>query len=146
LCAAALFTSEQHDGKEIRPSGRSYLGNKFDSLWHCGGQGLGKGDLEQVTSLACLAAYHGQDACLRIFQHFKLRFTGSICLHAADAGQLPCLRLAHQLGDYLMTHSARQAAAQGRRLTMIVLINVASPTRESAQWPLCNLLGDGNHL
>jgi hypothetical protein len=77
------------------------------------GQGLGTGDMEKRTSLACLAAYHGQTDCLRVFDAFQLRITGSICMHAAAAGHLPCLRLAHQLGDYLTTHSAMRASVQG---------------------------------
>jgi hypothetical protein len=68
---------------------------------------------EMRTSLACLAAYRGQEACLQVFGQFQLRFTGSICVHAAGAGHLPCLRLAHQLGDYLNMETAVQAALQG---------------------------------
>ncbi len=64
--------------------------------------------------MACLAAYYGQTDCLRVFKQFQLRFTGSICLHAADTGDLLCLRLAHQLGDYVDMHTAMQAVVQGR--------------------------------
>jgi hypothetical protein len=75
------------------------------------------------ASLACLAAYRGQDACLEVVGKYELRITGSICLHAADAGHLSSLRLAHKLGGWLHARIALQAIVQGRRHLILGIRN-----------------------
>ncbi len=109
------------------------------SLCRYVGQGLGPHDAEKRSSLACVAAYHGLTECLQVFEGFQLRKTGSICLHAADAGHLPCLRLAHQLGDWLNTYSAIQAAVQGG--CQYKYPPPICPTRQSAALGLQGPLG-----
>ncbi len=51
--------------------------------------------------------------CFRIFKQFQLQPTGSVCAHAAAGGCLSCLHLAHELGDWVNTYTAIQAAFQG---------------------------------
>jgi hypothetical protein len=64
-------------------------------------------------ALACLAAQHGQDECLRLIHASGITLEGSMSAAAAEAGTLSCLRLAYELGDRRKYSTARAAAGQG---------------------------------
>jgi hypothetical protein len=65
------------------------------------------------TTLACLAAEHSPAECCRIMHGGGIQLNGRVSTAAAQAGSLSCLRLAHQLGDFLPSSAARWAAALG---------------------------------
>jgi hypothetical protein len=78
-------------------------------------QGQATIDEYERTCLARVAAQHGQAQCSQLLLTLGLREDRDVISSAASAGHLPCLRLAHEQGQYWPCGVLPKMISQGRR-------------------------------
>jgi hypothetical protein len=86
----------------------------------CGDCGQDVMDAKRRTPLACFAIRQRKTECVRVILQQGVKLEGIVSGMAAVNGNLPCLRLAHEVGDTLRP-VAYLAACGGTRPSTIFL-------------------------